>query len=300
MFWVENFSYYELLGVTPSASPAEIDAAYAAMLDRVKESGADTNPAVSKLLSDAYATLSNPDMRSAYDAVRSANPTEDESLLEQLRRLLKEKGLEPDVVDLMVFQAEPLVLEALPRALSKIQRLSEARPFCVAFSARLLGNFLWSRHRRDRSAHRLLQVQLTCLNSLAVDLMEAARPKSSDLLPRSAYVSADRERLRDERQAVREERQAAREEGIRARRKRKSERERLGIEAVDATNPQGREGPSRAMASGAETSGPQAGQQFKGRTASFISLLVTRTVAVVAIGWTFLLLLILALEIASQ
>ena len=65
---------YEILQVSPSADPEVISGAYERL---TKKYGADPSPEVRerrRLLDDAYAVLSDPSRRSAYDATRRATP----------------------------------------------------------------------------------------------------------------------------------------------------------------------------------------------------------------------------------
>lgn len=66
-----DYDYYEILQVSPSASDEVIEAAFKGLN---KKYGADPNPDVRerrRALEQAYAVLSNPEQRAAYDAARN-------------------------------------------------------------------------------------------------------------------------------------------------------------------------------------------------------------------------------------
>lgn len=71
-------SYYDILGVSPTATDAAISAAYAqARAAQQRQTDADPahSAAMLQLLDTAYATLSDPDRRAAYDRSRDGNTT---------------------------------------------------------------------------------------------------------------------------------------------------------------------------------------------------------------------------------
>jgi len=65
-----KYTHYDYLDLPPGASASRIDAAYHNVLDRFgddEDNGADFSAMV-RLIHAAYETLSDPSMRSAYDA----------------------------------------------------------------------------------------------------------------------------------------------------------------------------------------------------------------------------------------
>jgi len=65
------YTHYDYLDLAPGASPARIEAAYAAVLERFQygatEAGQDLSGLV-RMIHAAYETLSSPDSRRRYDA----------------------------------------------------------------------------------------------------------------------------------------------------------------------------------------------------------------------------------------
>jgi DnaJ-class molecular chaperone len=66
-----NYTHYDYLELAPGATPMRIEAAYAALLERFQygrtEAGQDLSGLV-RLIHAAYAVLSDPNQRKAYDA----------------------------------------------------------------------------------------------------------------------------------------------------------------------------------------------------------------------------------------
>ena len=66
-----TYTYYDYLDLAPGASPARIEAAYAAVLERFQygatEAGQDLSGLV-RMIHAAYDVLSSPDRRRSYDA----------------------------------------------------------------------------------------------------------------------------------------------------------------------------------------------------------------------------------------
>lgn len=62
--------YYALLGVSPDATPGQIEAAYKAALKATEASGMDF---ARKALEQAFAVLGNPTLRATYDSSSAAN-----------------------------------------------------------------------------------------------------------------------------------------------------------------------------------------------------------------------------------
>ena len=66
-----TYTHYDYLDLAPGASPARIEAAYAAVLERFQygatEAGQDLSGLV-RMIHAAYEVLSTPDRRSSYDA----------------------------------------------------------------------------------------------------------------------------------------------------------------------------------------------------------------------------------------
>jgi DnaJ-class molecular chaperone len=65
-----NYTHYDYLDLAPGASPARIEAAYAAVLERfqygVSEAGQDLSGLV-RMIHAAYEVLSRPELRRSYD-----------------------------------------------------------------------------------------------------------------------------------------------------------------------------------------------------------------------------------------
>lgn len=66
-----NYTHYDYLDLAPGASPAHVEAAYAHLVARfgygMSDAGQDLGGLV-RLIHAAYATLSDPNARNAYDA----------------------------------------------------------------------------------------------------------------------------------------------------------------------------------------------------------------------------------------
>ena len=66
-----TYTHYDYLDLAPGASPARIEAAYAAVLERFQDGAGDANQDLSglvRMIHAAYAVLSSPDRRRSYDA----------------------------------------------------------------------------------------------------------------------------------------------------------------------------------------------------------------------------------------
>ncbi len=66
-----NYTHYDYLDLAPGASPARIEAAYAAVLERFQYGATEAGQDLSRLVRTihaAYEVLSNPDRRRSYDA----------------------------------------------------------------------------------------------------------------------------------------------------------------------------------------------------------------------------------------
>jgi DnaJ-class molecular chaperone len=65
-----NYTHYDYLDLAPGASPARIEAAYAAVLERFQYGVTDSSQDLSSLvrmIHAAYEVLSNADLRKSYD-----------------------------------------------------------------------------------------------------------------------------------------------------------------------------------------------------------------------------------------
>ena len=66
-----NYTHYDYLDLAPGASPARIEAAYAAILERFQYGATDAGQDLSglvRMIHAAYEVLSDPDRRRRYDA----------------------------------------------------------------------------------------------------------------------------------------------------------------------------------------------------------------------------------------
>jgi DnaJ-class molecular chaperone len=66
-----NYTHYDYLDLVPGASPARIEAAYAAVLERFQYGATDAGQDLSglvRMIHAAYEVLSDPDRRRRYDA----------------------------------------------------------------------------------------------------------------------------------------------------------------------------------------------------------------------------------------
>jgi len=66
-----NYTHYDYLDLAPGASPARIEAAYAAVLERFQFGATDAGQDLSglvRMIHAAYEVLSDPDRRRRYDA----------------------------------------------------------------------------------------------------------------------------------------------------------------------------------------------------------------------------------------
>ncbi len=66
-----TYTHYDYLDLAPGASPARIEAAYAAVLERFQYGATDAGQDLSglvRLIHSAYEVLSSPDLRKRYDA----------------------------------------------------------------------------------------------------------------------------------------------------------------------------------------------------------------------------------------
>ena len=60
-----QYTHYDYLELPPGASPARIEAAYQALRERFD---GESDAAIIRLIHEAYAVLSDPDLRHGYDA----------------------------------------------------------------------------------------------------------------------------------------------------------------------------------------------------------------------------------------
>jgi DnaJ-class molecular chaperone len=66
-----TYTHYDYLDLAPGASPARIEAAYAAVLDRFQYGATDASQDLTglvRMIHAAYDVLSSPDLRKRYDA----------------------------------------------------------------------------------------------------------------------------------------------------------------------------------------------------------------------------------------
>ena len=66
-----TYTYYDYLDLAPGASPARIEAAYAAVLERFEYGATDAGQDLTglvRMIHAAYEVLSSPDSRRSYDA----------------------------------------------------------------------------------------------------------------------------------------------------------------------------------------------------------------------------------------
>jgi DnaJ-class molecular chaperone len=66
-----TYTHYDYLDLAPGASPARIEAAYAAVLERFQYGGTDASQDLSglvRMIHAAYEVLSSPERRRSYDA----------------------------------------------------------------------------------------------------------------------------------------------------------------------------------------------------------------------------------------
>ena len=78
-----NYTHYDYLDLAPGASPARIEAAYAAVLERFQYGATDAGQDLSglvRMIHAAYEVLSDPDRRRRYDAqlTREASEADEE------------------------------------------------------------------------------------------------------------------------------------------------------------------------------------------------------------------------------
>ncbi len=78
-----NYTHYDYLDLAPGASPARIEAAYAAVLERFQFGATDAGQDLSglvRMIHAAYDVLSDPDRRRRYDAqlVRDSQEADEE------------------------------------------------------------------------------------------------------------------------------------------------------------------------------------------------------------------------------
>ena len=82
-----TYTYYDYLDLVPGASPARIEAAYAAVLERFQygatEAGQDLTGLV-RMIHAAYEILSSPDSRSSYDAQLAREAAEADAELKKM------------------------------------------------------------------------------------------------------------------------------------------------------------------------------------------------------------------------
>ena len=81
-----TYTYYDYLDLAPGASPARIEAAYAAVLERFQygatEAGQDLTGLV-RMIHAAYEILSSPDSRRSYDAQLAVEAAEADAELKK-------------------------------------------------------------------------------------------------------------------------------------------------------------------------------------------------------------------------
>lgn len=121
-------SYYDILGVTPTATDATISAAYTqARAVQQSQTGVDPtqNAAALQILDAAYATLSDPDRRAAYDRTLNGDAT---VRLPQLATgsapLARPAGPQPQA------PAQPMTFAPAPSVLSTPEAPSLTCPHC--------------------------------------------------------------------------------------------------------------------------------------------------------------------------
>ena len=89
-----TYTHYDYLDLAPGASPARIEAAYAAVLERFQygatEAGQDLAGLV-RMIHAAYEVLSTPDRRSRYDAQLACEAAEADA---ELKRMLDARHAE--------------------------------------------------------------------------------------------------------------------------------------------------------------------------------------------------------------
>jgi len=81
-----TYTYYDYLDLAPGASPARIEAAYAAVLERFQygasEAGQDMSGLV-RMIHAAYEVLSSPELRMSYDSQLAVEAAEADAELKQ-------------------------------------------------------------------------------------------------------------------------------------------------------------------------------------------------------------------------
>ena len=97
-----TYTHYDYLDLAPGASPARIEAAYAAVLERFQYGATDAGQDLSglvRMIHAAYEVLSRPDSRSSYDAqlAREAAEADAELKRRSMRIPPKARGLVQDV-----------------------------------------------------------------------------------------------------------------------------------------------------------------------------------------------------------
>jgi DnaJ-class molecular chaperone len=89
-----TYTHYDYLDLAPGASPARIEAAYAAVLERFQygatEAGQDLAGLV-RMIHAAYEVLSTPDRRSSYDAQLAREAADADA---ELKRMLDARPAE--------------------------------------------------------------------------------------------------------------------------------------------------------------------------------------------------------------
>ena len=90
-----TYTYYDYLDLAPGASPARIEAAYAAVLERFRfgatEAGQDLTGLV-RMIHAAYEVLSRPDSRRSYDAQLAREAAEADAELKKTLDALPTEG----------------------------------------------------------------------------------------------------------------------------------------------------------------------------------------------------------------
>jgi DnaJ-class molecular chaperone len=81
-----TYTYYDYLDLAPGASPARIEAAYAAVLERFQygatEAGQDMSGLV-RMIHAAYEVLSSPELRQSYDSALALEAAQADAELKQ-------------------------------------------------------------------------------------------------------------------------------------------------------------------------------------------------------------------------
>lgn len=205
-------SFYAILGIPPSASQAEVKAAFRKLAFQFHPDRPTGDTARFQEIERAYATLSDPEKRARYDEGKSELPDmpSEEALIQA--ELLKHFNLflqhcDPDFSDPLVMIAEALVAEGkeLPKQEAQIQELARKHKALIKRLSRKKGahdNFiLASLQNRVES----LELQLPLLKARGIFLMKcrdalkdflyelpkSRAPKSSDLFLDAFQAAGD-------------------------------------------------------------------------------------------------------------